>query len=111
MKVRYKKIGEYQGPEMTIGKDYDVLGIEGNYYRVIDDSGKPYLYDPEQFEVLDNSEPKCWCTEYIDGDRYSYPKKWNQRGFFEDYHDGVQDVIDQFWHDCKELYGIDKGTA
>ena len=34
-------------------KVYDVLSIEGGWYRLIDESGEDYLYPPENFEVIE----------------------------------------------------------
>ena len=39
------------------GKVYDVLSIEGGWYRLIDESGEDYLYPPEKFvEVVAEDE-------------------------------------------------------
>ena len=50
MKVRYIK--ETSPLVMTIGKIYDVLSVEKNWYRIVDDSGEDYLYPPEAFEIV-----------------------------------------------------------
>jgi hypothetical protein len=51
------------------------------------------------FEVIDSSEPTIWITEYgDDGERYSYPPVLNDVGFFEDYFDGKNEPLSQFWH-------------
>ena len=111
MKVRYVRKGEYQGLRMTIGKTYEVIGIEADSYRIIDDEFDPCLYKPSQFEILDSSEPDFWVSEIgEDKERYAYPFSWNKVSFFEDYHDGVQVVINQFWNDCGRLYGITKNV-
>jgi hypothetical protein len=52
MKARYLRKGEYQGPDMSIGKLYEVLGIEADFFRIIDDLNRPYLYDPNQFSAF-----------------------------------------------------------
>jgi len=73
--------------------------IEGDYYRMINDYGKPYLYPPEIFKVIDNNEPPDWETEFDeDGQRYSYPPEFNEAGFFEDYFDGKEESVFLFWH-------------
>ena len=39
------------------GKVYDVLSIEGGWYRLIDESGEDYLYPPENFvEVVEEAQ-------------------------------------------------------
>lgn len=50
MKVRYIK--ETSPLVMTNGKIYDVLSVEKNWYRIVDDSGEDYLYPPEAFEIV-----------------------------------------------------------
>ncbi len=37
---------------LTIGKIYEVLEIERNNYRIIDDEGEDYLYPTNMFEVI-----------------------------------------------------------
>jgi hypothetical protein len=86
-------------PELTPDQPYFVIGIEANDYRVLNDHGKPYLYPPDLFEVVDPHEPSIWVTKYgDDGERYSYPPELGEAGFFEDYFDGKDGAISMFWH-------------
>ncbi len=86
-------------PDLTADQPYFVIGIEANDYRILNDHGKPYLYPPDLFEVVDAHEPGIWVTEYgDDGERYSYPPELNEAGFFEDYFDGKDDALSTFWH-------------
>ena len=111
MKVRYLHEGEYQGSDMTVGKVYVVIGIEADSYRIINDVQMPYLYSQNQFEVVEPDKPSFWVIEYGDEqEEYSYPLSWNTPGFFEDFHDGKKDVINQFWVECEALYGIPKNV-
>lgn len=50
MKVKYIK--ETISFMLTKGKIYDVLSIEKEWYRIIDDTGEDYLYPPEAFEIV-----------------------------------------------------------
>lgn len=54
MKVKWKGKTEYL--VLTKDKEYDVMSIEKNWYRIIDDSGEDYLYPPHMFEVVDQEE-------------------------------------------------------
>jgi hypothetical protein len=89
---------------LTIGRVYDVLGIEGDWLRLFSDRGEPVLFDPACFEVIEASEPANWVSVVDDGCRYAYPAEWGQPGFFEDWHDGVSAVRAAFsaqlrkWH-------------
>ena len=38
---------------LTHDKIYDVLSVEKDWYRVVDDSGDDYLYPPENFEIIE----------------------------------------------------------
>jgi len=91
---------------MSVGKVYLVIGIEADSYRIVNDAQMPYLYNPNQFEVIDSQRPNFWITEYgEDQEEYSYPSSWNAPGFFEEFHDGNKEVVCQFWSDCEALYG------
>lgn len=46
-----KYIGETDY-SMTNGKEYEVLEIEEEYYRIVDNSGEDYLFAPEDFEII-----------------------------------------------------------
>lgn len=50
MKVRY--IGVTKKYYLTHGKVYEVLSIEKDWYRIIDDAGDNCLYPPEIFEIV-----------------------------------------------------------
>jgi len=39
--------------DLVYGKIYDVISIEKDWYRIIDNSNEDYLYPPELFEVVD----------------------------------------------------------
>jgi hypothetical protein len=98
MIVRLKqKSAEYS--DLTPAQPYFVIGIEADDYRILNDSGKPYLYSSELFEIVDPYEPDEWIIEYGDeGERYSYPLLLNRAGFFEDYFDGDTKSVSIFWH-------------
>jgi len=84
-------------PYLTLNQRYFVIGIEADDYRILNDSGKPYLYPSYLFEVVDSQEPSIWITGYGDGGkRYSYPPALNEAGFFEDYFDGKDQALSKF---------------
>lgn len=98
---------------LTMGREYEVLGIEADDFRILNDpDSKPYgndpvLFDQEYFEVTDTTEPAFWaCSFGENGERYCYPPEWSNPGFFEDYHDGVEEVINQFWGDLRRYYPL-----
>ncbi len=86
-------------PDLSEDQPYFVIGIEADDYRVLNDAGKPYLYPPDLFDVMDLLEPSDWITEIgEDGERYSYPEPLNKVDFFEDSCDQKHEQISIFWH-------------
>ncbi len=84
--------------DLSEDQPYFVIGIEADSYRILNDSGKPYLYPPELFSVVDTSEPEDWVSENgEDGERYAYPVSLNTVGFFEDYFENKYEQISTFW--------------
>lgn len=61
MKVKF--LGKTSFLMLTHDKVYEVLSVEKDWYRVIDDSEDDYLYPPELFEVV---EPNDGGTPVID---------------------------------------------
>ncbi len=97
---------------LTLGKRYEVLTIEADSYRLLDDKNGPFLFDKSGFRVLDDREPSFWISETDeDGERSCGPRQWHEVGFFEDYHDGVEAVRDEFWKDLRELYPVTWGES
>jgi len=52
LKIKY--IGETDFLVLTHNIIYDVISIEKEWYRIIDDSGEDYLYLPELFEIVES---------------------------------------------------------
>ncbi len=108
MKVVLKRTNTRDGCvicSLTLGQTYEVIGIEGDDYRIINDTGDPVLFDPTCFDVMDGSEPAFWESVVEDGVRYAYPPQWNRPGFFEDYHDNKAEIRRQFWEDHERYFG------
>jgi len=81
------------------GQCYSVIGIEADDYRILDDTGRPFLYSASAFEVVDAAEPTDWISEDgEDGERYAYPAVLNAPGFFEDFFDADPAAVATFWH-------------
>ena len=51
--IKVKFIGETDPVYLINGKIYDVISIEKDWYRIIDEEGEDYLYPPDLFEVID----------------------------------------------------------
>ena len=108
MKVKLKRTDTRGGCviwSLTLGQTYEVIGIEADDYRIIDDTGDPVLFDAACFDVVDATEPAFWESSWAEGVCYAYPPEWNRPGFFEDYHDRNEAVCHKFWQDFERYYG------
>lgn len=56
MKIRF--LDESYPIYLLHGKVYDVISIEKEWYRIIDEEGEDYLYPPDIFEIVDDSPIK-----------------------------------------------------
>ena len=89
--------------DITYGQSYFVIGIEADYFRILNDHGTPCLYPSYIFEIISSDEPEDWITEFgEDGERYSYSYDLNEVGFFEDFFDGKPSAISKFWHNVNK---------
>lgn len=52
--MRAKYLGKTEVLALTNGKVYEVLSVERDWYRIVDDSGEDYLYPPELFELVND---------------------------------------------------------
>ena len=43
--------------DLSENQPYFVIGIEADDYRILNDAGKPYLYPPELFDIMDSQYP------------------------------------------------------
>ena len=50
MTVKWK--GKTEFLMLTHDKEYEVISIENGWYRIVDDSGEDYLYQPSKFEIV-----------------------------------------------------------
>ena len=113
MKVSPIKLKDSEGHKLSlsIGRIYEVLGIEADTYRILTDpesepyGNDPVLYEPECFKITDSKELGFWiCERGDDGELYCYPPEWNEVGFFEDYHCGVREARKKFWDLLRTYY-------
>ena len=51
MKVKY--IGK-SNISLTNNKEYDVISVENEWYRIVDDTDEDYLFEPDEFEIIEN---------------------------------------------------------
>ncbi len=96
---------------LTPGREYEVLGIADEYYRILNDPETPYggnepvLFHRSCFRLVDPIEPTFWdCQTDEEGARHCDPPGWSKPGFFEDYFDRVAEVRKSFWEDLYRYY-------
>ena len=109
MKVRLQNPHADDGSDyrysLTVGHEYEVLGIEADHFRLMNDKGEPILYQQACFVVTDATEPNFWISTYgEDGERYANPPGWGVPGFYEAWHDGVKVVQRLFAEQLKFWY-------
>jgi|ERR1041384_1062442 hypothetical protein len=99
--------------DLTPGQPYVVIGIEADDFRILNDAGRPFLYPPKIFSIVDKDEPKDWVTEFGDDrERYSYPPSLNKPGFFEDFFDQKRKAVVTFWRVVNQrLAGTERRVA
>jgi len=84
--------------DLTFGQQYVVIGIEADEFRILNNTGNPFLYAPSLFVLVDAREPVDWVNETgDDGERYAYPPPLNKPGFFEDFFDRKTKAVATFW--------------
>jgi len=53
--------------DVTEGDVYDVISIELDWYRIMDESGEDYMYPPGMFEIVEAlPEPPVLTDEEVD---------------------------------------------
>lgn len=85
--------GADYGHSLTVGREYEVIGISCDHFQLLNDDDEPILYEASCFEVTEETAPPFWITRYGEGgERYSHPPGWNAPGFFEAWHDEMKIV-------------------
>jgi hypothetical protein len=96
VKLRKSRAAKYR--DLRVGREYLVIGIEADDYRLLSDQGRPFLYPATAFEVTDSTPGADWeVEEGKDGEHYAYPAPLGRPGFFEDFFDGKPKAITEFW--------------
>lgn len=51
--MRIKYTGE-SNVSLTRNKEYEVISIEKGWYRIVDDTDEDYIFEPDEFEIIEN---------------------------------------------------------
>lgn len=94
--VHDRLVDESEHRGLSVGAVYDVVGIDSENFRVIDDNDEPFLYPKDLFEIVDPSIPDGWITETRDDEKYIDPPEFAEPGFYEDYFDRVEAAVEKF---------------
>lgn len=98
MKVRYEhpKPG-HDWRSLTLGKEYLVIGLNDEDYRVVNDFNEPILYPKECFEITDSRVPEDWRRDdHADGEYRINPIEVAKPGFYEKFFDDVPEAQEVF---------------
>ena len=93
MKVKTKhNIHDHQ--TLKTNKEYVVIGISYDSYRVINERKEPILYPKYLFHVIEDSIPGDWIKKkYPDDEYYIDPPELCKQGFYETYFDRKPEAI------------------
>ena len=70
------------------GKEYVVLGLDDQYFRVLNNEEEPVLFPRSAFIVLDDHVPEDWVwRRYSDGQFLANPPEMASRGFYDAFFD------------------------
>lgn len=79
------------------GHEYELIGIDDTFVRVVDESREPALHPKSYFLDSEISPPSDWeYRDYGNGEYAYHPREFSARGFFEDYADGQVAAILEF---------------
>jgi hypothetical protein len=107
--VHDHSLDEFDNQGLKPGKVYEVIGIDDEHYRIVDEGGEPILYPKYLFDVIDPTIPESWVRkDYPDDEYFIDPPELSHRGFYEDYFDRKPEataIFEQFLvsHNLKPL--------
>lgn len=79
------------------GHDYEVIGIDDECFRIVDESREPALHPKSFFVDCQIDPPDDWKYHDFGEGEYAYdPPEFASRGFFEDYADGKTKAVQEF---------------
>lgn len=79
------------------GHDYEVIGIDDKYFRIVDESGEPVLHPKSFFVDCEIVPPEDWNYRNDGEGEYAYdPPEFSAKGFCEDYADGHSAAVRKF---------------
>ncbi|GAA5786163.1 hypothetical protein [Chitiniphilus shinanonensis] len=81
---------------LTVGRTYQVIEINGDWLRVVNDAGEPILYEMALFRLLDQAIPGTWHDDCDQTGFYAGPAEFAEPGLYEDYFDGVPETVEKF---------------
>jgi len=88
---------------LTSGNIYEVISLEVDSIRVINDYGEPGLYPDSWFSIADPKWPTDWVVMIgIEGERYAGPQVLSDSYFWERYFDGDKETILTFQRRIRE---------
>src|SRR5262245_24239469 len=94
--VHDRLVDESEHHGLSAGTVYDVVGLDSDNFRVIDDNDQPFLFPKALFEIVDPAIPDDWVSKTVDDEYYVDPPECAGRGFYEAYFDGVEAAVKTF---------------
>ena len=94
------------------GHDYEVIGIDDEHFRTVDESSEPSLHPKSFFSDCQIDPPNHWKYQDFGEGEYAYdPPQFASRGFFEDYADGKPAAVQESRDYLRRRSLFDGGSA
>lgn len=85
----------YQAPSLIVGNCYEIIGIEYEYYRIVDDYLDPILIHPIFCDVQNFKNVNNWVADINDDHFFLTPREFSiYPYFFEGLHDANLEYVD-----------------
>lgn len=91
---------EYKNKNKLLGRKNWYLAVQDSVekYRVIDDGDMPSMFPKEYFEEPDVTQKLNWLSIKYDDGKIGYaPSEFSEKGFFEKFYEGDEDINGIFW--------------
>ena len=100
-----KKKNYFEKDSFTIGKEYEILGINHKTYYIIDDFNNFGTISKDRVEIIDNKKPPFWKIDPQSNDR-NLPPEWHYENFLF-LSEGLDDILNrEIWIETQFLKGL-----
>ncbi|WP_367108950.1 hypothetical protein [uncultured Psychrobacter sp.] len=96
----------YSSPSLTPEHCYEIIGMEYEYYRIVNDYLDPVLVHPIFCKVQNYKNVNEWVADIRDDHFFLTPKEFNIYPYFFEYlHDGSLEYVNVYMQYLGKLFG------